>query len=78
MIPWKRTPDATITVGPCQLSVSEVRGNSDQRWLWATLSFGEFSAAPMDECLEQWPKRAIKLAHQAVRELDRKLKELDE
>lgn len=83
MIPWEQTkapqpkPTARFTVGACDLSVHESEGGAGKRWQWANVSFGEFSDATFNECLETWPKRAIKLAHQAVRELDRKLQELD-
>lgn len=83
MIPWNQTqapqaPEAKITIGPCYLSVCESSGDPGRQWQWFTLSFGEFSEAPLSECLETWPKRAIQLARQAVRELDRRLQELDE
>ena len=82
MIPWNQkhpesqSDEATITIGPCQLSVRE-RCGSNKRWQFAMISVGEFSEAPLDECLETWPKRAIQLAHQVVNELVHKLKELD-
>jgi hypothetical protein len=82
MIPWilSETPqpkrEAVITIGSCQLSVSE-RQDLGTRWQWIMFSCGEFSDSPLDECLETWPKRAVQLARQAVRELDQRLQELD-
>ena len=83
MIPWKHetprtTAEATITIGPCHLSVRDHEGSASKRWQWCMISLGEFSEAPLSECLESWPKRAVKLARQAVSDLDRRLREIDE
>jgi len=84
MIPWTPTPtpqpknEAEITVGPCHLSVCEHDGTAGKRWQYLSLSLGEFSDTPMDECLGTWPKRAVQLARQAITELDRKLQAMDE
>lgn len=84
MIPWETTPtpraipESTITIGSCQLAVREHDATADKRWQFLLISFGEFSDAPMDECLKTWPKRSIQLARHALSELQRRLKELDE
>lgn len=49
--------------------------DDDTRWNYLSLSFGEFSTQSMEECLENWPWRAIELARNALNAFEESLEE---
>ncbi len=82
MIPWNKTETRTLqeahfNIGSADLSVKE-RSDGDRQWQLLTLTVGEFTEAPFEECIETWPRRAVQVARQAISELDRRLKAIDE
>lgn len=83
MIPWKTEeptsrPIHTLTIGPCHISVRERGDGKPTVWQSIQLCVGEFSTDPLDECLESWPRKAVRMLHQAARELEQRLKELEQ
>ncbi len=55
-----------------------VREDSQRQWQSVILCFGRFSEQTHEECLESWPREALKLARTALDEFEAQLPEADE
>ena len=71
------TPPRTFEIRSNNLRVSvDGRVNEDGKiWQYLSLSFGRHTSRPIEECLTNWPREAIRLVRAEMDELEAKLEE---
>ncbi len=78
MLDWKQTEVSQQVVGESVINWGNIRLSvsphpTDIQWQHFMLSFGEFNSRSHDECVVEWPREAIRIAREALDQLEAKI-----
>ena len=77
---WTREIPAAVvrhvlSAGPLTLSITPGVGRDTRCWQFVLLSLGQHTERPVDQCIGEWPREAIRLLRAAIDELEATLNE---